>query len=88
MPDADPDPGLPRKVAFWVLLGLTSTAFAELLFPNTPLGPIFLVIVPVYLTFDIRRLLIDQFSVCRLSRLLCEIKNFSIPYIVVRCRMR
>ncbi len=49
MPDTDPAPGRFRKAAFWVLLGLTSAVFAELLFPNTPLGPLLLVIVPVYL---------------------------------------
>lgn len=44
-------PSLARKVAFWLLVGLASTAFAEVLFPTTPfeLATLALFAVPTYL---------------------------------------
>lgn len=44
------DPGRLRRVGFWLFLGLASTAFAEVPFPNTPFDPVTMVLfaVPVY----------------------------------------
>ena len=51
----DDRPALSRRLGFWFLLGLVSTAFAEVLFPNTPFDPvlIFSVLVPVYLLHSV-----------------------------------
>ncbi len=46
--DGGRSPGLARRIGFWVYLGLVSTAFAEVLFPNTPVA-LLVVIAPVYL---------------------------------------
>jgi hypothetical protein len=44
-------PSLPRKVAFWLLVGLASTALAEVPFPGTPFDLLALatVVGPIYL---------------------------------------
>jgi hypothetical protein len=46
-----PGPTSGQRVGFWLLLGLTSTAFAEVLFPRTvfDLTTMALFAVPVYL---------------------------------------
>lgn len=45
------EPSRTRKVGFWLLLGLTSTAFAEVAFPGTPFDVVTLAFVvgPIYL---------------------------------------
>jgi len=50
---ADPTNG--QRVAFWLLLGLTSTAFAEVLFPTTAfsLATMALFAVPIYLLHSV-----------------------------------
>lgn len=49
------NPTTGQRVGFWVLLGLTSTAFAEVLFPTTPFEPVTLVLfaVPIYLLHSV-----------------------------------
>jgi hypothetical protein len=44
-----------QRVGFWLLLGLTSTAFAEVLFPTTPFEPVTLLTfaVPIYLLHSV-----------------------------------
>jgi hypothetical protein len=53
--DGDGRPALSRRLAFWLFLGLVSTAFAEVLFPNTPFDPVLIlsVLVPVYLLHSV-----------------------------------
>ncbi|MFQ3295914.1 MAG: hypothetical protein ACI9PP_002107 [Halobacteriales archaeon] len=43
-------PGLRYRIPFWAFLGLVSTAFAEVLFPNTPFSPVAMagIAFPVY----------------------------------------
>jgi len=49
------DPTTGQRVGFWLLLGLTSTAFAEVLFPTTAFDPATMVLfaVPVYLLHSV-----------------------------------
>jgi hypothetical protein len=44
-----------QRIGFWLLLGLTSTAFAEVLFPTTPFEPVTLLLfaVPTYLLHSV-----------------------------------
>lgn len=49
------DPTSRQRVGFWLLLGLTSTAFAEILFPTTAfdLATMALFAVPIYLLYSV-----------------------------------
>lgn len=49
------DPTRGQRVGFWLLLGLTSTAFAEVLFPTTAfdLGTMAMFAVPIYLLYSV-----------------------------------